>query len=438
MSNVLKKVFFVVLAICIAMLIVVPASAAEWTGSGTAVNYTLSSENEDGDTIAINIRTNGLNGSNLAFYVTLSVNGVETISTTVPAKFFGSGTFEGFVTIGGITVQLSMKGNDYPGKNGYPTVIDGLPNRIWTEEGRLNPTCINDGYISYTSNLGETRTDVLPALKHDFSVLVSHKDATCVDAGYDVYKCSRCNVTETTALVVNADNHIGDTYEEVITAATCIALGEMGTYCSDCKALLDTADIAIDKSNHVGGTYEDVITAATCVEAGVMGICCNSCDAVLSTEGIPATGHNLGDWYEVYPPEFGKPGLEQCDCENCDYYETREIEMLKDPEWKPATKNDAYGTKIASNAQYFYPGNGISFNWELSQSGDGILVIDESFFSVYGHEKLTIVVKSSADVQYVAAEITVPGTYKVSVPKWADSKGKVHNINMVWIRIDNE
>ena len=59
--------------------------------------------------------------------------------------------------------------------------------------------------------------------------------------------------------------------------------------------LVYTNYITSDVCNHVGETYEEVITVATCTEAGVMGIYCSDCDALLGTEEIAMLVHAVTD-----------------------------------------------------------------------------------------------------------------------------------------------
>ena len=250
------------------------------------------------------------------------------------------------------------------------------------------------------------------------------------------FYCTVCEELLRTELVA-ANGHVEG--EGVVTLEpTCEEEGVTSFYCTVCEKLLRTEPIAAN--GHVEG--EGVVTLApTCEEEGVLSFYCAVCEKLLRTEPIAALSHDWGPWTIVIKPDFGKPGWEERVCGRCEEIEGREIAPLADPEWKPATKDDAYGTKIASSAQHYYPGAGVEFWWGGQnmygmQDSDGVLIIDESFFEL--HEKLTIIVKSSAEVQYVMAEITVPGTYRMAVPKWTDSKGKEHNINMVWIRFDNE
>jgi hypothetical protein len=98
--------------------------------------------------------------------------------------------------------------------------------------------------------------------------------------------------------------------------------------------------------------------------------------------------------------------------------------------WVKTDKNDGYGVKIPSNAHSYDAGEGVVFYWDQKQKDEGVLVIPPEFFAKYA--SLTIVVKSSNEYR----KITIPISGAFDVQKWLDEKGKVHNINMIWIRFN--
>ncbi len=64
----------------------------------------------------------------------------------------------------------------------------------YTETGRQDPTCTEDGYVVYTCSCGESYQDPLPALGHDYQ-LTGHADPTETEDGYNEYTCSRCQTS---------------------------------------------------------------------------------------------------------------------------------------------------------------------------------------------------------------------------------------------------
>lgn len=57
------------------------------------------------------------------------------------------------------------------------------------------PTCTEDGVKTYTCSNGETRTETIPALGHNW--VLESDTATCTTVGVKTYKCSRCNEIRT-------------------------------------------------------------------------------------------------------------------------------------------------------------------------------------------------------------------------------------------------
>jgi hypothetical protein len=100
------------------------------------------------------------------------------------------------------------------------------------------------------------------------------------------------------------------------------------------------------------------------------------------------------------------------------------------PQWEITDKKDAYGVKIPSNAHSYNAGAGVVFYWDQKQKDEGILVIPPEYFT--SNKSLTIVVNSSNE--YRMLTVTAAGSFDVQ--KWVDEKGKVHNINTIWIRFN--
>lgn len=105
------------------------------------------------------------------------------------------------------------------------------------------------------------------------------------------------------------------------------------------------------------------------------------------------------------------------------------IYLVEADPWTEANKDDAYGVKIASNAQAYNAGTGVVFYWDQKQKDAGVLMVSEEFFETYFC--LRIVVKSSNE--YRQLTVTVPGSYDVA--KWTDGTGKEHNINSIWLQL---
>lgn len=199
---------------------------------------------------------------------------------------------------------------------------------VYTEEVVL-PTCESDGYTIFTcNNCGDIYTgNVTAKLGHDYQ-LKDHKDATCTEAGYDYYECSRDALHNYTEAIPATDHmygkevveptctepgytkytcaYCGDSYttdekpelghEEVVISGqnpTCEAEGwTESSYCKRCNVTLKAKEI-IPAQGH------DPIAVPgkepTCTETGLTeGSKCQRCGKILTAqETIPALGH---DW----------------------------------------------------------------------------------------------------------------------------------------------
>ena len=170
----------------------------------------------------------------------------------------------------------------------------------------IPPTCLLDGYTKHEcgNDAAHNYEDTpVPALDHDFSVLVDHKDATCVEDGHDIFKCSRCDVTNTVVLT-DPDNHIGP-YRKVVTfPPTCLTVGTASIICNACDHVTDIEDVP--KVDHFYDTYT-IIT-----KDGVQGYECVWChdfiplEDILKVDGIivlkdPAFGGNHGNLLVILP-----------------------------------------------------------------------------------------------------------------------------------------
>lgn len=199
---------------------------------------------------------------------------------------------------------------------------------VYTEKVVL-PTCESDGYTIFTcNNCGDIYTgNVTAKLGHDYQ-LKDHKDATCTEAGYDYYECSRDALHNYTEAIPATDHmygkevveptctepgytkytcaYCGDSYttdekpvlghEEVVISGqnpTCEAEGwTESSYCKRCNVTLKAKEI-IPAQGH------DPIAVPgkepTCTETGLTeGSKCQRCGKILTAqETIPALGH---DW----------------------------------------------------------------------------------------------------------------------------------------------
>ena len=221
---------------------------------------------------------------------------------------------------------------------------------------RKDPSCISTGYIKYSCACGYMYTEVLPE-NHDY-VFIKSVAATCSNAGYDVYKCSKCGKILNKS---NGEEQLPHEYEFTkVVEPTCLKGGYTLYKCSVC-----------------GDEYKDNLTPllghsmvevgekpATCTEAGhTAGVQCSRCGLVESgvTE-IPALGHSYGNWTQTKAPTCTAKGTEARTCTRCNAAQTRDVAALghsykngkctrcgaADPNYKPAPK--APELKITTSA----------------------------------------------------------------------------------------
>ena len=190
---------------------------------------------------------------------------------------------------------------------------------VYTEKV-VTPTCESDGYTIFTcNNCGDIYTgNVTEKLGHDYQ-LKDHKDATCTEAGYDYYECSRDashHYTETIAKT-------GHDYTEKVVTPTCESDGYTIFTCNNCGDIY-TGNV----TEKLGHDYQlKDHKDATCTEAGYDYYECSR-DALHNyTEAIPATDHMYGK--EVVEPTCTEPGYTKYTCAYCgDSYTTDEKPVL--------------------------------------------------------------------------------------------------------------
>ncbi len=226
---------------------------------------------------------------------------------------------------------------------------------------RKDPNCTSTGYIKYSCACGYEFTELLPQ-SHDY-VFIESVAATCSNAGYDVYKCSKCGIILNKS---NGEEQLPHDYR--LTKAvepTCTKHGYDVYKCTVCgTSKTETRNdellphdyvvtvveptclkggYTLHKCSVCGDEYKDDLTAllghsmvevgekpATCTEAGhTAGVQCSRCGAVESgvTE-IPALGHSYGAWTQTKAPTCTAKGTEAGTCTRCNATQTRDVNAL--------------------------------------------------------------------------------------------------------------
>ena len=152
--------------------------------------------------------------------------------------------------------------------------------------GEETRVCANDN--------SHTDTRAIPASGHAWGDWGVTTPATCIAAGVETRICANDpSHTDTQPTAIDPTNHVGDTYEREITAATESAEGVMGIYCDSCNNLISTRTIPVISHTH---NYESVVTAATCEDPGYTTHTCSICSDTYTDSEVPALGHLWGAW----------------------------------------------------------------------------------------------------------------------------------------------
>lgn len=196
----------------------------------------------------------------------------------------------------------------------------------------------------------EKTTETSPALDHDFQA-VETVPATCGNAGYTRYECSRnCGVEGYTTYDAPAtnDHEWAFTYSEpshgVITVtakckncnanftdevssshkfenvtvsdyipASCV---EGGVLVIDCgvEGCTESHEIYLEKNPDAHKSVTTVVTNPTCTEDGKAITTCDYCDKTLAEETIPAKGHSYSEKVDEVPATCMENGYVELQC----------------------------------------------------------------------------------------------------------------------------
>ena len=171
------------------------------------------------------------------------------------------------------------------------------------------PSCTSDGEILYTCKHGDTKTELLPALGHNWIDMGGSIEATCTTDGVNNYKCSNCG--EEKKGTITALGHDWDTIKEI--PATCYETGYISRVC-----MAPECGFKEEKElpeNHYW--MWDVNKEPTCTDEGENKKWCMECNMVSERKSIPAKGHTYSDWVELLPATCSERGLNINICNDC-------------------------------------------------------------------------------------------------------------------------
>lgn len=150
----------------------------------------------------------------------------------------------------------------------------------YTADLTTDPTCTEEGVMTYTCECGDIYTEPYPMLEHQYKSEIT-KEATCAEEGEETFTCTLCGDTYTEA-ISKTDHEEGK--EETVKAATCTETGEKVAYCANCDIELSKEEIPA--TGHTPGEQE-LIKKATLLSEGEAVIKCTECQEVLETVFVP-------------------------------------------------------------------------------------------------------------------------------------------------------
>ena len=202
----------------------------------------------------------------------------------------------------------------------YSETLNALGHSYTTRTVSAN--CTTQGYTLHTcSRCGNNYKDTYTnALGHDYK-LTTQKAATCTADGEKIYSCSRCGSTKTETVKATGHN-----YTTKVITATCAAQGYTLHTCSNCGS--SYKDTYISASDHDYSLTSQ--KAATCTANGEKIYTCNHCGST-KTEKIKATGHKYTE--TVVAPTSTEQGYTLHICSVCghsykDNYTDKLLEQL--------------------------------------------------------------------------------------------------------------
>lgn len=215
-------------------------------------------------------------------------------------------------TEGGIIVYTCKLGD---------TITEIIPplGHNWIDKGgSVKVTCTTDGIENYIcSNCGEEKYNITYAVGHDWYDMGGSVDATCTESGLANVKCSVCY--EENKIIIPAYGHSLRTITSK--KSTCTTDGERKTICTECNL---TETEVIPAKGHSYFDEWNTLIPANCVESGIKARACMSC-GYIESQVVSKLGHSDLDndgfcdfckFGEAIKPDIPEDPSENCSC-NC-------------------------------------------------------------------------------------------------------------------------
>lgn len=150
---------------------------------------------------------------------------------------------------------------------------------------RKDPDCTSTGYIKYSCACGYVFTEKLPE-SHDY-VFIESVAATCSNAGYDVYKCSKCGKILNES---NGEKQLPHEYELIkAVEPTCAKHGYDVYTCTMCG----TSKTETRNDELLPHDYVVTVVEPTCLKGGYTLHKCSVCGDEYKDNLMALLGHSM-------------------------------------------------------------------------------------------------------------------------------------------------
>ena len=217
-------------------------------------------------------------------------------------------------------------------------------------ENEVGATCIATGsydLVVKCSACGyeiSRETKTTEKIAHSLSDWNIVKDSTCKEKGTKTRECTVCDYEETVDIPTKNHNYddndicvdcgsVNDghqhTYESVVTPPTCTEEGYTTHTCACGESYKDNTVLA---THTPAEAVEENKVGATCSKEGSydLVVYCSKCGHEISREPktIGKLAHTMGAWEVTTAPTCTTKGVETSKCENCDYFETKDVDTI--------------------------------------------------------------------------------------------------------------
>lgn len=325
----MKKVFAIVF--CLLMLTMVSTAFAAEVKPGDTITMHISITKSDGTGAArISINTNG---APVSF---VSATAVSSGGNTVMQPQSLKGRFsiinaDGVATGSVGTVVLKVNADAAPGtytvspSGSYAadgvsgsvtfTVVAKACDHNYESTVTKKATCDAAGVKTFTcSKCGDSYTEEIAALGHDWNKGTVTTKATCSAEGVKTFTCQNkgCGKTKTEKIAKDPAAHTPD-QNAVTVKPTCTTDGSTTGVCKDCGKELDK--VVLPATGHKWDEGK-ITTEATCLVDGEKTVTCTVCGKTDVT-AVKAPGHRPGSDLKQQDPTCTKPGFKYFTCTVC-------------------------------------------------------------------------------------------------------------------------